>query len=105
MSAHDFRLITAMAYALVGLILFACGRSIRFRFLLLRSEPERALMFQLVAIFIYACFLDHLADSAGAEHSTRWAAALFEAVVSTLTALFLIYRAGVRGLDAYFRSR
>ena len=86
---HDFHLYTSLSYALVGAIFFCCGASMKFRFTLLRNEADRALAFMLTGVFVYACFLDHLADSLGAHESVLWMTALFEAVVSVITALFL----------------
>lgn len=98
---HHLHFITSAAYLVVGCILFACGQSHKYRFLILRNEAERELTFKLVAIFVYACFLDHLADSAGADHATLWAAACFEAAVSAGTAFFLLYRSIQRGYQRW----
>ena len=89
---HCLHLATAIAYFLVGPVLFACGCSAVFRFSILRNEAEREATFKLVAIFIWACFLDHLADSVQSSDATLLLTALLEAVVSVATAAFLVVR-------------
>lgn len=91
--AHFWHLITAMAYFVVGFILFACGFSIGFRFMLLRNEVERSLTFKLVGVFVYACFLDHGADALTNDYTTLLLTSFFEALVSAGTAAFLTFRA------------
>ena len=90
---HAFHLATAMAYFVVGAIFFACGKSATFRFSLLRNEADRTFVFMMTGVFVYACFLDHFADSLGAPENTLWVVALFEAVVSVSTAAFLVIKA------------
>lgn len=93
MVIHDFHFITSLAYAVVGAIFFACGSSMRFRFSLLRTEADRSFAFMATGVFVYACFLDHIADSLGMSEGVLWTTALFEAVVSVMVAAFLVYRA------------
>lgn len=93
---HDFHPLTSLAYAVVGAIFFACGSSMRFRFSLLRSEADRSFAFMMTGVFVYACFLDHLADSLGAPYNVLWLTALFEAVVSVITAGFLAVKAAIQ---------
>ena len=68
----------------------------RFRFTLLRDEAEREATFKLVAIFVWACFLDHYAHSQMASHTVIISTAIFEAAISILTAGFLIFRVVTR---------
>lgn len=89
---HHFHFATSIAYAVVGAVFFCCGSSQKFRFTLLRNEADRALAFMLTGVFVYACFLDHFADSLGAHQGVLWLTALFEAVVSVITAAFLVLK-------------
>ena len=93
---HDFHLITSLAYAVVGAVFFACGASVKFRFTLLRNEADRAFAFMMTGVFVYACFLDHFAHSTGMHQDTLWWTALFEAVVSVVTAAFLTVKVAVQ---------
>lgn len=89
-------LVTAISYAVVGGVLWWCGLSPKFRFTLIRSEAERSFLFQVVAVFVLACFFDHFADAIGASVMTLQVTAPFEAFVSASTAIGLGGRAVFR---------
>ena len=93
---HLFHFVTALSYFVVGGIFFACGRSATFRFSLLRNEADRTFVFMMTGVFVYACFLDHFADSMGADTRTLIAVSAFEALVSLVTALFLAIKVTVQ---------
>ena len=89
---HLFHEITAWSYFVVAPILFACGTSARFRFTLLNGEAERAATFKLVAVFVWACFVDHYADAVRSDYETLVLTSAIEAIVSAFTAAFLLFR-------------
>ena len=93
---HLLHEITAWSYFVVGPVLFMCGSSASFRWMLLQSEIERATSFKLVAVFVWACFLDHYADARHLGHGVLLATAAFEAAISVFTAGFLGLRVILR---------
>lgn len=92
----QMHLATSGAYFVVGIVLYYCGVSPKFRFTLLRNEEDRALTFKLVALFVFACFMDHFADALGSDDFTLEITAIAEAIVSVGTAAFLIIKAAVQ---------
>jgi hypothetical protein len=89
-------LITSGAYFVVGFVLYWCGVSPKFRFTLLRNKNDRATAFKLVAVFVFACFMDHAADALGASIIMLQITAIAEAIVSAGTAFFLVGKAAVQ---------
>lgn len=96
MLIHQAHLVTSVAYVLVGALLAANAYSFRCRWAMAKDENERAFNFGIVAVFVYACALDHAAESLGADTLTLMITAVFEAIVSAGTAVILGIRTASR---------